>query len=294
MDSAPAWTIRRVLDWTTAHFQKNNVDPARLCAEMLLAHVLNTPRIRLYTDLHRPLVETELGRLRELVRRAANHEPIQYLIGHAGFYGLDIDVTPDVLIPRPETETLVDRAIDHLKFVGPTEKRVLDLCTGSGCVAIALAKTLPGVTVVASDISLAAVDRARANVAKHKLDDRITIVCGDLFEPLTKLPDARAFDLIVSNPPYIATKQIESLDRNVRDYEPRLALDGGEDGLDPHRKILAQAGKWLVPAGRAMLEIAFDQEDAALWIARNSPDFEDERVFKDLGGRPRVLSVRRK
>lgn len=290
--TTPAWTLRKILDWTTGFFDKKQLDSPRLAAEMLLAHVLKCQRIRLYTDLHRPMSDEELATIRDLVKRAGAHEPIQYLTGRASFYSLDFDVTPDVLIPRPETETLVDHALAFLK--GRSEPRVLDLCTGSGCVAAAIAANAKSAFVVATDVSLPALDVARRNIDRLKLADRVTLLCGDLFDALKTLVDARPFDLIVANPPYIATAQIAALDVNVRDYEPRLALDGGADGLDPHRRILAGAGDRLVSGGKLMMEIAYDQQDAATHLLSRDDRFDDVRAYRDLAKQPRVVTARRK
>jgi release factor glutamine methyltransferase len=281
-----------MLEWCAGFFEKKEIDPPRLSAELLLAHVLKYPRIKLYTDLNRTLTEAELDTIRALVKRAAEHEPIQYLTGRAHFYSLEFDVTRDVLIPRSDTETLVDRALARLKErVGTEPPRVLELCTGSGCVAAAIASNSKSATIVATDVSLPALDVARKNVERLKLSDRIELRCGDLYAALDGLVDARPFDLIVANPPYIATAQLAGLDRNVIEYEPRLALDGGPDGLDPHRKILAGAFDRLVAGGKVLMEIAFDQEEAALWMLRQDPRFIDARCFRDLAGRPRVIEA---
>ena len=293
-----------MLEWCTAFFEKKNVDPPRLSAELLMAHVLKCQRIKLYTDLHRPLTEAELQLTRDLVKRAAAQEPIQYLTGVAHFYNLTFEVNAAVLIPRSDTETLVDRVLADLKHRVPSlsadglqqplePPRVLELCTGSGCVAAAIAAHHKTATVLATDISLPALDVARKNIDRLKLADRVTLLCGDLYGALATLVDARPFDLIVANPPYIATAQIEKLDANVRDYEPRLALDGGADGLDPHRRILAGAWERLVPGGRVFMEIAFDQEEAALWMLRQETRFDDAKCYKDLAGQPRVITARR-
>ena len=172
--------------------------------------------------------------------------------------------------------------------------RVLDLCTGSGCIAAAIAHHLKPATVVATDISAAAVEIARQNVRKLGLQERVIVEQGDLFEPISKLVDPRPFDLIVSNPPYIPTAQIETLDRSVRDYEPLAALDGGLDGLAFHRRILNEVPNRLVPGGRVFLEIAFDQGEAAMQVAaEHAATFAEPRLLKDFGGRDRVLTLRR-
>lgn len=287
------WTLRKVLDWCTGYFERKQVDPPRLSAEMLLAHVLSCQRIKLYTDLFRPMSEDELATIKALVKRAVEHEPIQYLTGKAHFYNLEFEVNRDVLIPRPDTETLVDRALAHLKASANAAPRVLDLCTGSGCVAAAIAAHHKSSSVVATDISLPAIDLARTNISRLKLEDRVVLYAGDLYEALKNLIDARPFDLIVSNPPYIASAKIQTLDANVRDYEPHLALDGGPDGLDPHRKILAGAFDRLAPGGGLLMEIAFDQEEAAMWMLSQDTRFSDAKCFRDLAGNPRVISGKR-
>ncbi len=287
------WTLRKILDWCVQYFDRKGVDSPRLSAEMLLAHVLKCQRIKLYTDLHRPMIESELAAIREIVRRAADHEPIQYLVGKTSFYNLEIEVNRDVLVPRNDTETLVERVLTHLKVAGVAEPRVLDLCTGSGCVAAAIAAHHKTAVVVAADVSLPAIDVARRNIARLNLDSRVTCVTGDLYAALDGMVDARPFHVIVANPPYIRSAEIARLDRNVRDFEPHLALDGGTDGLDPHRKIIARAVEKLEPAGRVFLEIAFDQEEPALWILKNQPGLDDPRSYRDLAGQPRVVSARR-
>ncbi len=294
MESAQeVWTLRKVLDWCTGYFEKKGVEPPRLSSEMILAHVLKCQRIKLYTDLFRPMTEDELATVKSLVKRAIEQEPIQYLTGKAHFYNLEFEVNRDVLIPRSDTETLVDRALAHLKSSTNATPRVLDLCTGSGCVAAAIAAHHKTSTVIATDISLPAIDVARRNIERNKLGERVFLYAGDLYEALKNLVDAQPFDLIVSNPPYIASEQIAKLDANVRDYEPRLALDGGPDGLDPHRKILAGAYERLLPGGGLLMEIAFDQEEAAMWMLTQDTRFTDAKCFRDLAGQPRVISAKR-
>lgn len=292
---AETWTVRRLLEWTAAFFTRKEVDSPRLSAELLLAHVLAVPRIKLYTDYLRPLAEAELTRYRELVRRAAEQEPIAYLTGRAHFFNLEFEVTRDVLIPRPDTETLVENVLQTVRIqTGLEAPRVLDLCTGSGCVACVVAHRLKAATVFATDISPPAVAVARRNVDRLGLADRVTVETGDLYDPLSRAVDARPFDLILANPPYIRSDLVPRLDRNVRDYEPVQALDGGPDGLSLHRRILAGAADRLVPGGRVYLEIAFDQGAGAKELAGGDEAFEDVRILKDYGGNDRVLTVRKK
>jgi release factor glutamine methyltransferase len=293
--SAETWTVRRLLEWTTDFFTRKNVDPPRLSAELLLAHVLGMPRIALYTGFERPVAETERARLRDLVKRAAEDEPIEYLTGKAHFFNLEFEVTRDVLIPRPDTETLVENVLQLARIASGLESpRVLDLCTGSGCIAAAIAFHLKTATVIATDASEPAIAVATRNIERLGLTDRVTVATGDLFEPLSRLVDRQPFDLIVANPPYIPAGQIETLDRSVREYEPQIALDGGIDGLVFHRRILDEAPPRLIAGGRIFLEIAFDQGPAALEVARSRDAFHEARIIKDNAGNDRVLALRRK
>jgi len=286
------WTVRRTLEWTAGFFTRKKVDSARLSAELLLAHVLGCPRIKLYTDYERALSDADRNRLRELVTRAGEQEPIAYLTGRAHFFNLEFDVTRDVLIPRPDTETLVENAIQTLKRQMVLDvPRVLDLCTGSGCVAAAIAQNVKAAVVIATDLSPAAVQMARGNIARLGLASRIEVREGDLFDALRDLIDPMPFNVIVSNPPYIPSAQIAGLDRSVREYEPVTALDGGPDGLDLHRKILAQGIERLTPGGRIFLEIAFDQGPLARDIASAIPALMDVRILKDQAGHDRVLTA---
>jgi release factor glutamine methyltransferase len=289
------WTVRRILEWTSGFFARKNRDAPRLCAELLLSHVLACPRIKLYTEYERPLTEQELSRMRTLVQRASDEEPIAYLTGRAHFFNLEFEVTRDVLIPRPDTETLVENVLQTVRHQpGMESPRVIDLCTGSGCIAAAIAHHLKTATVLAIDISPAAVRVARQNVERLGLNDRVTVEEGDLFSPLQHMVDVQPFHLIVSNPPYIRTGDMASLDRSVRAYEPLQALDGGLDGLTLHRRILDEAANRLLPGGRVFLEIAFDQGDLAREVGGSYEAFDEVRILKDFGGRDRVLTLHRR
>jgi release factor glutamine methyltransferase len=294
-DAAQAWTVKRLLEWTNAFFIRKNVDSPRLSAELLLSHVLSVQRIRLYADFERVPSEKQLRDFRELVQRAAEDEPIAYLTGSVHFFNLEFEVTRDVLIPRPDTETLVENVLQFARRTAGFETpRVLDLCTGSGCIAAAIAHHNKNSTLVAVDISPAAIALAKRNIDKLALADRVTLLEGDLFEPLSQLVDQHPFDLIVANPPYIATAQIESLPRSVREYEPLQALDGGLDGLMLHRRILAAAPARLRAGGRILLEIAFDQAEIARLLASEYADFQEVMILKDYAGNDRVLAATRR
>jgi release factor glutamine methyltransferase len=289
------WTVRRLLEWTVPFFERKDVDSPRLSTEMLLCHILKAPRIKLYTDYDRALSPADLTAFRALVKRASEQEPIAYLTGRAPFFNLEFDVTPDVLIPRPDTETIVENVLQLARNqVGMDRPRIIDLCTGSGCVAAAIAHHLKTADVVAIDISPAAVTIAKKNIEALGLSDRVIVEAGDLLEPISRLADPRPFDLLTANPPYICSGQIETLDRSVRDYEPLLALDGGIDGLAFHRRILNESPPRLMPGGRVFLEIAFDQGPAALAMAAEHDVFEDARVLRDQAGNDRVLTASRK
>ncbi|HET6248228.1 MAG TPA: peptide chain release factor N(5)-glutamine methyltransferase [Tepidisphaeraceae bacterium] len=294
MADGGSWTVRRILEWTTGYFTRKDVFQPRLSAEHLLAHILKYPRIKLYTDYDRVMNDAELAAYRALVTRAVEDEPIAYLTGRKPFFNLEFEVTRDVLIPRPDTETLVENVLQFFRHQpGMESPRVLDLCTGSGCIAAAIAHHHKSASVVATEISPAAAAVARRNFERLGLAGRISLHEGDLFEPLTRLIDLLPFDVIVSNPPYIPSAAIAKLDKSVKDFEPVIALDGGVDGLEFHRRILMESPARLVAGGRVFLEIQFDQGEAASALARNIPAFDEVRVLKDAGGRERVLTAKK-
>ncbi|MCH8192883.1 MAG: peptide chain release factor N(5)-glutamine methyltransferase [Planctomycetes bacterium] len=278
------WTIKALLDWMTPFLADKQVDAPRLCSELLLTHVLGLRRIELYTQFDRILSPDELASLRSLVNRAGAHEPVGYLVGKSEFYSIEFDVQPGCLIPRPETELLVQHAIEAIRdhSDGP---QVLDLCTGSGCIAVALAKNCHRVHVTATDISPEAIAIARANIHKHCLSERIELLQGDLLAPLAQ----RRFDLVVSNPPYVSTSEFERLDRNVKDYEPELALRAGAEGLDVYRRILQNIGDHLRPEGVLMMEMGFQQGTALCQLIEQTGLFQEIAVKKDFEGHDRLV-----
>lgn len=282
--SAPseAWNIRKVLTWTTQHFAAKAIDAPRLTAELLLAHVLVADRIRLYTDIERPLAGDELTAYRALIQRRLAGEPTQYLTGVREFYGRPFSVDARVLIPRPETELLVDACLAHLAKGVPS--RTLDLCTGSGCIAVTIACEVPGASVLAVDVSAAACAVARENAEKHHAGSRVTVALGDLYAAVP--PDAR-FDAVVSNPPYIASHQLPTLQREVR-AEPSLALDGGPDGLTVVRRVVAGATGALKAGGLLAVEIAEDQGAAVESLFREAGLIE-VRVERDMARQNRLV-----
>jgi len=282
------WTIQRLLTWVTEYLTQKGVDAPRLSAELLLSHVLGLKRIELYTQYNKVVAQEHLDRLRDLVKRAGEHEPVAYLVGRTEFYSIEFEVTADCLIPRPETELLVQRSIESLRRrTGP--QQVCDLCTGCGIVAVAIAKNVPDAQVLATDISETALAVAARNVEKHKLQDRIELRHGDLFEPL--VPQLDLFDLIACNPPYVSAPEYDVLDRNVKEYEPRLALYGGPDGLDAYRRIGENVGPFLKPDGVLLLEIGYQQGPAVRELLERTGVFAQSRIDKDLQGHDRVVTA---
>lgn len=259
-------------------------DAARLEAEVLLSHVLDISRTVLLTHPECILTPDQLANYQTLIRRRASCYPLPYLTGRVEFYNLEFEITPEVLIPRPETETLVDLALAHCS--SSTHPLIADVGTGSGCIAVSLAVRLPRATIYAIEISPAVLAVARRNVERHGVAARVRLVVGDV---LTPRPGP--VDLIVSNPPYIPTGDCGSLPASVRDYEPRLALDGGPDGLGIIRRLLAQAPAVLRPGGALLIEIGADQGEAASHLARTLFHRAAVRVHPDLAGRDRVLEV---
>jgi release factor glutamine methyltransferase len=265
-DSAAAtpneWTIGKLLAWTRSHFESRGVDDPRLSAEILLAHALDCRRIDLYARFEQAPAESQRAAFRELVRKAAEHQPIAYLVGHKEFYSLDFVVTPDVLIPRPETELLVEQALTWCKDHPQDRHELLDIGTGSGCIAIAICKRQASVHALATDLSEAALAVASENVRRHELKDRVRTLRADLFDLPTDAVPPGGFDLIVSNPPYVAEADRERLPENVRKYEPAGALFAGTDGLAVFRRVATGLAKYLKPAGLLLLEVGMGQADA--------------------------------
>jgi release factor glutamine methyltransferase len=283
-------------------FAKKDLDSPRLSAELLLSHVIGCERLRLYMDADRPATALERENLRELVGRALSHEPVQYLVGKAFFFGLPFKVDQRVLIPRPATETIVEHVLQHARatpgFGGASGDGLLiaDVCTGSGCIAIALAKHLPGARVVAPDISPEALDLARENALVHGVADRIEFLKGDLFAPLLEHPVTRArnsLHYLVSNPPYIPDHEWAACAPNVRDHEPHIALRGGPDGLDCVRRVIEGGPTLIRPGGLMLVEVADSTAPAALDLMQAQPAMAEAEILKDFEGLPRVIRARK-
>lgn len=279
------WTVRNLLTWTTKHFAAKKIDDPAKEARLLLGHVLGCRPIEVLTRYDDQPTDAERQQFRELIKRRTDGCPVAYLVGIKDFYLLTFEVTPAVLIPRPDTETLVQSGVDYLK--GKPTPTVLDLCTGSGCVGVSIAHQVKAARVTATDISPEACAVAVRNAARNGVSDRVTVLTGDLFDPL---PPAARFSLIVCNPPYISPSEIEALDPGVRAFEPRLALDGGPDGLNFYRRIASAAAGWLAPGGCLMTEVGWTQ-DAAVRELFASSGLISLGSVKDMGGRWRVVRV---
>jgi release factor glutamine methyltransferase len=278
------WTVLKILQWTADYFTGKGVVSARLEAELLLAATLDLDRVGLYVNFERPLDPSELAAFRERVKRRAKGEPVQYILGETEFWSLPFTVSPQVLVPRADTEVLVEETLTRIE--GPV--RLLDVGTGSGAVAVALAHEKPEIQVTALDCSEGALHVARENAERNGVAERVTCLAGDLAE----LPPG-PFNMVVSNPPYIPTADCEQLMPEVRDHEPRLALDGGEDGLTAYRQLASQSGRILLPGGWLLVEVGIDQAEdvAALFRAAGLVDI---KCRDDYAGIPRVVAGRKR
>lgn len=283
---AETWTIRRVLRWTAEDFAGRGLDSPRLDAELLVAHALGVARVSLYLDMDRPLSTEELGGIRSLVKRRRAREPVAYILGKRDFYGRAFEVGEAVLVPRPDTETLVERALAVLTEAG--HERALDLGTGSGILAVTLAAERSGLHVDATDVSVEALAVARRNAECHGVGDRVAWLKGDLLEAV---PEGRTYGLVVSNPPYIPDGDFAALAPEVRDWEPRLALAAGADGLDVLRRIASGVGRVLVPGGTVLVEVGQGQARAVL-EAFEAQGLTPVGVHRDLGGVDRVVEAK--
>jgi len=282
--SRSAMTVGVLLRASTAWLAGHGFDEARITAELLLAHVLATNRAGLYAHLGDRIEPAARSACERLMTRRANGEPVAYILGEREFYGLAFAVRPGVLVPRPETELLVELALEHVRARRIAEPRIVDVGTGSGAVAVALAVHLPGARVLALDIAPEAVAVARENAARHGVAERVEARVGDLLAGV-----GPGWQVVVGNLPYIPSATVDALDRSVRDWEPRLALDGGDDGLALHARLLDQVGSVLEPGGLLALEIADDRGEAALALLRGRLTGAEVDLLRDLFGRDRVV-----
>lgn len=284
----PEWTIIKLLQWTTSYFKSSGIDSPRATAEILLAHTLGLKRIDLYLRHDQPLNKNELDLFKSLIKRRKNREPVAYITGVKEFWSMELEVTQDVLIPRPETECLVEEALlvlakESLRNTG----KILEMGTGSGAVILAIASQKPGHLYFASDISFSALDVAIKNAKKLGFEDRISFFCGNWFLPLKGKDNL--FDIILSNPPYIRKNEIRNLQPEINRFEPPTALDGGENGLNHVRYIIECACRFLNSEGNLLLEIGHDQKDAVDGIIKETGNYKQVYFRKDYSGLDRVV-----
>jgi release factor glutamine methyltransferase len=286
------WTILDLLGEATSFLQARGVESARVNAEVLLGHVLGLARVELYTRFDRTVEAEPLAAFRELVRGRLAHVPLQYLTGAAEFYSRRFAVRPGVFIPRPETELLVERALEALRGARCGDAaRLVDVGVGSGAVLVTLLAERPGATGVGVDASPAALAAARENAERHGVGDRADLRAGSVFDPLDPT-EIGSFDLVVANPPYLSATQLDTLAPEVRDHEPRAALVAGGDGLDALRALVAGAGVWLRPGGALALEIGETQGTAVLALAA-AAGYADPILSRDHAGKERIVVARR-
>jgi release factor glutamine methyltransferase len=282
MSTQETWTVLKILAWTREYLAGKGVENARLESEWLLSAALGLDRVGLYVNFDRPLNDGELAAFRGMVVRRARREPLQHILGTQEFAGLEFEVAKAALIPRHDTETLVEEAVKRGQGAG----RILDIGVGSGCIAVALAKMIPDARISGVEQSAAALELAERNAAKH--DVSIDLFTGSLFEPFGSI----LFDLIVSNPPYIPTGDIDLLQPEVREYEPREALDGGMDGLDFYRGIIPTAPDHLNPGGWLLFEVGIGQAERVLELFSATGRFSELFTAKDPAGIERVVGGR--
>lgn len=306
--AAKTWTTRSLLAWMADAFTKQDLDSPRLLAELLIAHVLGVDRLKLYLDPDRPASPLERDTLRNLVARALRHEPVQYLVGEAWFFGLPFKSDKRALIPRPCTQTIVEHVLQHHRaHHGPAHSSgttrgegllIADICTGSGPIAIALMKNLPGARAVATDISQDALNLAKDNANRHEVASRIDFLQGDLLTPLRNFPPTagpNTLDYIVANPPYIPDNEWPDnegkghVDKNVYMHEPHIALRGGSDGMRLVMPLIEHAPELLKTDGQLMIEIATANAPVVLTLAQRNALLKDVKILKDQDGLDRFL-----
>lgn len=283
--SERTWTIRDVLDWATKDFEARGIESPRLDAELIVANALGIDRIGLYLDLGRPLLEAERSAIRPLVMRRRDREPVAYILGYRDFYGRRFEVTSDVLIPRPDTETLIEHALRLIP--SDSGSRVIDVGTGSGAIAITIAAERPLAEVTATDISERALAVAARNASALDVGERIRFEHADLFD--SKGP----FDFVLSNPPYISAADLKGLEAEVRVHEPNTALEGGDDGLNVVRALIAEAGSATTRGAQILMEIGAGQAPDVASIAEHSTNWKHVETYQDINRIERVVHLRR-
>ena len=286
------WTVTQAYFWASKILSANDIPAPYAEAEYLLAHALKCDKKEVIVNHDRVFLDNEADLFKELIDRRLKREPSQHIIGEEKFWGLSFKVTKDVLIPRPETQLLVKESLKEAKNFSP-EVNVIDLCTGSGCIAVCMALELPESKVYAIDLSDKALAVARENAKKHGVDKRITFLEGDLLNPLEPLGLKGKIDLFLSNPPYVSKKMMEELQPEIELYEPMLAVAGGEDGFDYYRQIIPEAAEYLKPGGHLILEIGYGQEDGTVSLIEEATVYKEIEVKKDFAEIDRVVKAQR-
>ena len=289
------WAIQEVLHVTTAFLRDKGIENPRLCAEVLLSHQLKKSRIELYLEFDQPLSSLEITGYRSLIKRRLKREPLQYIIGHQEFWSLTFFVNPAVLIPRPETELLIEEALkirEKYCFSDSYPLKILDLGTGSGAIAISLAKEIENATIWASDISSEALDLAKDNAKHHGLNGKITFCQGDLLQPFSHT--SMKFDMIISNPPYIPSDSFKTLPPEVQYYEPRIALDGHENGMHFIKRIINESEIYLKSGGWLLIEMDPDQTEHALYLIDSTHSYSYKERLMDYQKKYRLIITRKR
>ncbi|MFZ3065812.1 MAG: peptide chain release factor N(5)-glutamine methyltransferase [Nitrospirota bacterium] len=291
------WTVIKALTWAEAYLKGFNIPNAKIDAEYLLSHILKCKRQELYLNPDTQLINQDINTFKGFIQRRSKREPLQYIIGEEEFRGLAFKVTRDVLIPRPETELLVEEAvkiIERQRAKGKGQKtNVIDLCTGSGCIAVSIAKEIDNCKVYATDISEKALAVAKESAKRHSVEDRITFLQGSFLEPLKDKGLESKIDIMLSNPPYVSKKDMEKLQPEIKEYEPPLALYGGEDGLDSYRTIIPEALTYLENGGYLILEIGYGQAKGVKELFAQYPAYGKIKIINDLSEIERVVKARK-
>ena len=289
------WIINDLLSVSTDFLKNKKIESPRLSAELLLAHQLKTDRIKLYIEFDQPVGENDLNSFRAMIKRLIDGEPLQYITGVQEFWSMDFIVNSNVLIPRPETEILVEQAVKIYNEYFKEDKlrvSILDIGSGSGAIALAVATEIKNAQITALDVSQPALETAKKNAEKHNLTDRVNFISGNLFSPFKE--NKQCFDIIISNPPYVTAAEFETLPKKIKDFEPKTALVADEDGLYYIRAIINEAYNFLCPDGWLMLEMAPDQTERAIKIIRETGRYSDEKILRDYSHKERVVITRNK
>lgn len=279
------WHVLELLEWTTSYFDKHNIPNPRLDAEVLLGHLLEKSRLQLYLHFDMPVFQNDLTAFRELIKKRIARTPISYLTHHKEFMSLDFYIDERVLIPRPETEFIVETVLNS---TNSHPQRILEIGTGSGIIAISLAVNMPESEIIATDISNDALAVAEKNRETHNCEERITLIQGDLYEPIQS-QDSSKFNWIVSNPPYVASAENSNVSPDVHKYEPHIALFAGNDGLDIIRRLIVEAPKFLLPEGQLILEIGDKQSEHVKELLAGQSEYKNYEMINDYSGIERVV-----